>query len=97
MEYSERNVNELKIGRLMWGKVFCNLVCLFIFILIVKVSDSKEERTQIHKAIRTIYPGLESTTEEDGLQKLIKVTLKCAGMTVPSFNCMYRSVNSVFI
>lgn len=68
----------------MWGKVFCNLVCLFIFILIVKVSDSKEERTQIHKAIRTIYPGLESTTEEDGLQKLIKVTLKCAGMTVPS-------------
>ncbi|XP_064605575.1 pseudouridylate synthase 7 homolog [Liolophura sinensis] len=44
----------------------------------IKVSDSKEERTQIHKAIRTNYPGLESTTEEDGLQKLIKVTLKSA-------------------
>ena len=35
------------------------------------MDDSKEKRTQIHKAIKTQFPGLETKTEERDARKFI--------------------------
>jgi tRNA pseudouridine13 synthase len=35
------------------------------------VDDTKEKRTQIHKAIKTQFPGLETKTEERDTHKFI--------------------------
>lgn len=44
------------------------------------MGDTKEKRTQVHKAIKTQFPGLETKTEEKEGRKFI-VAYHAAGKT----------------
>ena len=51
------------------------LVIVACFV-ILQVADDKAERTKIHQAIRDGFLGLESTTEERGDKRVIKVVFR---------------------
>ncbi|RTG87688.1 tRNA pseudouridine13 synthase [Schistosoma bovis] len=45
-------------------------------VLKIKAPDNKADRTQIHQAIRALFPSLESTTSKDGNENMIVVHRK---------------------
>ncbi|CAH8510165.1 unnamed protein product [Schistosoma margrebowiei] len=45
-------------------------------LLKIKAPDNKADRTQIHQAIRALFPSLESTTSKDGNENMIVVHRK---------------------